>query len=163
MLGVNSWGSLEHVGPGWPLLAKPQRQCTEQNTDVPGKGASRGHGFKLFQRSTIKASTSHYVSVGPGVGQTGSASLPCAGLWVCAGPGFPSRERPREMRPSEPPAMRLTPPGFSTGTEGLCGPWAGASVPHTCRSRHSHLTLAGVGGSLSVDPSAPSRPSPWAW
>ena len=57
VLGVNSWGSLEHMGPGWPLLilcrpVKPQRECAEQNTDVPGKGASGGHGFKLFQRST---------------------------------------------------------------------------------------------------------------
>ena len=105
MLGVNSWGSLEHMGPGWPLLilgrpVKPQRECAEQNTDVPGKGASRGHGFKLFQRSTIKASTSHYMSVGPGVGQTGSPSLPCVGLRVCAGSEAPSGERLREMRPS---------------------------------------------------------------
>lgn len=101
------------------------------------------------------------MSVGPGVGQMGSPSLPCAGLRVCAGSGAPSRERPREMRPSEPPAVRLTPPGFSTGTEGLCGPWAGASVLHTCGSRRSHLTLAGVVGGLCLwAPLLPQGPLP---
>lgn len=64
----DSWGSLEHMGPGWPLLilgrpVKPQREYAEQNTDVPGKGASRGHGFKLFQRSTIKPSTCQWARV----------------------------------------------------------------------------------------------------
>ena len=99
--------------------------------------------------------------MGPGVGQMGSPSLPCAGLRVCAGSGAPSRERPREMRPSEPPAVRLTPPGFSTGTEGLCGPWAGASVLHTCGSRRSHLTLAGVVGGLCLwAPLLPQGPLP---
>ena len=47
-------------------------------------------------------------------------------------------------------------------TEGLCGPWAGARG-YMRKQALTSDTGWNWGGSLSVDPSAHPRPSPWVW